>query len=424
MNFLIKNARIVHHGQSAPTAPQDILIENGFIKKIGNSLIVNDLDFFDAAGACLSTGFVDVGTQVCEPGLEHRETLETASRAAIAGGFTNIATLPNSDPVADKKSAIFYLKNKNFALPITVLPIGALSMEAKGGDMAELFDMHAAGAVAFSDGAKSVQDAGFLLRALQYVQAFDGLILNVPHHKTIAAGGQMHEGLMSTKLGLRGFPALAEEMMVLRDIQLVEYCGGKLHFSNISTAKSVEMVRLAKKSGQKITASVAALNLGFTDEELVDFDSNWKVFPPVRLESDAAALRKGVLDGTIDFISSNHNPWDEESKNLEFPYAQFGAIGLETAFAVAQTFLHKTLTINGLVDKLTVGPRRVLGLEIPQIREGAVADFTIFDPEKRWVFSEKDIFSKSKNTPLVGRELMGKIVGVFSKGKFHPATTA
>lgn len=421
MNFLIKNARIVYPGRPSPTEPQDILIEDGIIKKIGNSLKNNGLASFDAAGVCLSTGFMDIGAQVCEPGLEHRETLETAARAAIAGGFTSLATSPNTDPVADKKSSVFYLKSKSAGLPITILPIGALSMDAKGVDMAELFDMHTAGAVAFSDGAKSVQDAGFMLRALQYVQAFDGLVMDVPHHKTIATGGQMHEGLQSTQLGLRGFPSLAEEMMVQRNLQLVEYCGGRLHFSNISTEKSVELVRHAKKNGLKITASVAALNLGFSDAELVNFDSNWKVFPPLRSKNDAAALREGVLDGTIDFVSSNHNPWDEEAKNLEFPYAQFGAIGLETAFAVTNTFLHKQLTINELVEKIAIAPRRVLGLEIPEIREGAVADFTLFDPEKKWVFSEKDIFSKSKNTPLIGRELIGKVVGIFAKGKFHAA---
>jgi dihydroorotase len=419
MNFLIKNARIVHPNQAEPTPPMDIFIENGIIQKIGNSLNIKELNQFDAAGNCISVSFFDIGATVGEPGFEHRETLETAARAAIAGGFSHVACLPNNDPVMDSKTSVYYLKNRNSSLPLDFLPIGALSVGAKGTDMAELFDMHTAGAVAFSDGAKSVQDAGFLLRALQYVQAFGGKIMNHPHHKTIASGGQMHEGLRSTQLGLRGISALSEEMIILRDLQLVEYTAGKLHFSQISTRKSVEMIRLAKNNGHQITASVAAWNLGFTDIELEEFESNWKLSPPIRLETDADGLRAGIADGTIDFIESAHTPWDEESKNLEFTYAQFGAIGLETAFAVAQTFLHKQLTINQLVEKMTVSPRRFLELEIPKIEVGAVANLTIFDPEKCWVFSEKDIRSKSKNTPLVGRTLIGKVLGVFTKGKWH-----
>ncbi len=421
MKLLIKNARIVHPGLPSPTERQDVFIENGMVKSLGKALKINALETFDAAGACLSIGWLDIGAQVCEPGLEHRETLETAARAAIAGGFAAVAALPNTEPVADKKSAVFFLKEKSTALPIDILPIGALSEGAKGGDLAELFDMHMAGAVAFSDGAKSVQDAGFLLRALQYVQAFGGLVMDTPHHKTIASGGQMHEGLVSTALGMKGFPALAEEMMVLRNLQLVEYCGGRLHFSTISTAGSVELVRSAKRRGLRVTASAAALNLGFTDAELAGFDSNWKVFPPLRSEADCAALRDGLADGTIDFLSTNHSPWDEEAKNLEFPYAQFGAIGLETGFAVSNTFMRKLLTVNELVEKWAVGPRRVLGLPVPEIREGAVAEFTLFDPERRWLFSERDIFSKSKNSPLIGRELVGRVVGVFSKNRLHLA---
>lgn len=419
MKFLIKNIRPVLPGEAEPGQPVDIFIENGVVQKIGNSLEINGLDSFDSNGCCISAGFMDIGAQICDPGFEHRENLESASRAAIAGGFTTVACLPNIDPVADSKSQILYLKNKSRSLPVNFLPVGALSHGAAGQDMAELFDMHAAGAVAFSDGDRPVQDAGLLLRSMQYVQAFGGLILDQPLNKSIASGGQMHEGKMSTMLGLRGIPALAEEMMILRNLELVKYADGRLHFSNISTAASVGLIRKAKQNGLKTSSSVTVLNLCFTDESLEEFDSNLKVSPPLRSENDRLELWKGLADGTIDFISSGHTPWDEEGKNLEFPYAKFGIIGLETTFAAARTFGINKLTINQLVEKLTVGPRRILGLPVPKFGVGEPAEFTLFQPDEAWVFSEKDIFSKSKNTPFVGQKFRGRVVGVFSKGNFY-----
>jgi dihydroorotase len=280
--------------------------------------------------------------------------------------------------------------------------------------LAELFDMHAAGAIAFSDGKRSVQDAGLLLRAMQYAQAFNGLIINVPHHKTIAAGGQMHEGVMSTSLGLKGLPAMAEELMVQRDLSLLEYSGGRLHIHLVSTARSVSMIRAAKQAGQAVTCSVAVANLCFSDEKLSTFDSNWKISPPLRSDSDAAALLEGLEDGTIDFICSNHTPWHEEAKNLEFTYADFGMTGLETSFALCRTFLDKKLNINQLVEKMSLAPRKILGLPIPPIAVGARAELTVFDPEKEWVLEEKNVRSKSRNTPFIGQTMRGKVLGILS----------
>jgi dihydroorotase len=411
---LLKKARIIQ-GNTESRA-QDILIRDGVIEAIGEHLMPPpETKIWESPNLCVSPGWLDVGVYAADPGYEHREELRTAAEAAAAGGFTAMACFPNTDPALHTKSEILYVKNKAAELPVHCYPIGAISQGCEGKDLAELFDMHAAGAVAFSDGKRSVQDAGLLLRALQYAKAFNGLVINVPHHKTIAAGGQMHEGLMSTSLGLKGLPVLAETLMVQRDLSLLEYAEGRLHIHLISTAKSVELIRTAKKAGLPVTCSVAVVNLCFTDEKLADFDSNWKIVPPLRSHKDTAALLEGLADGTIDFICTNHTPWHEEAKNLEFPYADFGMIGLETAFSLSQTFLAKHLSLQDWVEKISLAPRRVLGLPIPKIAEGERAELTVFDPELEWVLGEKDIRSKSKNTPFVGQTFTGKVLGVICK---------
>jgi dihydroorotase len=415
MQVLLKSARIMDG--STENRKQDILIHNGRIESIEEHISTpKGATVWESPNLCVSPGWLDVGVYAADPGYEHREDLNSAAAAAAAGGFTAMACFPNTDPALHTKSEILYVKNKAKDLPVHCYPIGAVSQGCEGKDMAELFDMHAAGAVAFSDGKRAVQDAGLLLRALQYAKAFNGLIINVPHHKTIAAGGQMHEGLMSTSLGLKGLPALAEELMVQRDLSLLEYSGGRLHIHLISTAKSVALVRAAKKAGLPVTCSVAVANLCFTDGKMADFDSNWKVVPPLRGDSDVKALLEGLMDGTIDFICSNHTPWHEEAKNLEFTYADFGMIGLETTFALCQTFLSNTLSIRDLVEKLSLAPRRVLGLDVPQITVGQRAEITVFDPDAEWVLEAKDIRSKSKNTPFIGQTFKGRVLGVFSGG--------
>lgn len=413
MQLLLKNARI--YDGTSESRVQDILIHDGIIEAIGTNIAPpKGAEVWESPGLSVSPGWLDVGVYAADPGYEHREELTTAAAAAAAGGFTAMACFPNTDPALHTKSEILYVKNKTRDLPVHCYPIGAISQSCEGKDLAELFDMHAAGAIAFSDGKRAVQDAGLLLRAIQYAKAFNGLVINVPHHKTIAAGGQMHEGVMSTMLGLKGLPSLAEELMVQRDLSLLEYAEGRLHIHLISTAKSVDLIRAAKKAGLPVTASVAVANLCFTDEKLEDFDSNWKIVPPLRSEADTTALLEGLADGTIDFICSNHTPWHEEAKNLEFTYADFGMIGLETTFALCRTFLDKKLSIHDLVEKLSLAPRAVLGLPVPKIAQGAQAELTVFDPDQEWVFEAKDIRSKSKNTPFIGQKFKGKVIGVVS----------
>jgi dihydroorotase len=416
MRLLIKNVLVLHSESSFHQKTVDLLIENGIIQKIATH-IDSDAEILEASGAFVSCGFLDLGVQVGDPGLEHREDFASAAKAAAAGGFTAIAVQPNTSPALHSKTEILYVKNKTAGFLVDFLPLGAVSQDCQGKDLSEMLDMNAAGAVAFTDGAKSIKDSGLMLKALHYTKAFDGLVMNHPFEKNIAQGGMMHEGVMSTSLGMKGISSLSEEMMLMRDLYLLEYADSQLHIQNISTARSVDLIKEAKAKGLRVTASVAAMNLAFTDESLVDFNTFLKVQPPLRSQNDINALRDGLNDGTIDCIDSNHVPLDEEAWNLEFPYASFGAIGLETAVSVANT--HSGLSPEQLVEKFAIAPRKILKIPIPTIEEGAKANLTIFDPNKNFTYTAQDIFSKSKNAPFVGHVLKGKTLAVVNNGQYE-----
>lgn len=411
MQLLIRNARVVHPESDWNDQRVDLLIENGILTKIGPQLDATAAESYDARGACISPGWLDVGTYVGDPGFEHREDFNSVARAAIAGGYTAIACLPNTNPPIHAKPEVQYVRHKAQHSPVDFLPIGAVSMNCQGKDIAEMYDMHAAGAVAFSDGKNSIQNSGLMLRALLYVRPFDGLIIDQPLDRAMAPHGQINEGEVSTSLGLPGIPALAEELMVQRHIYLAEYTGGRLHLLNISCRRSVELVRQAKAAGLPISASVAAMNLACDDSKLLGFDVNYKVMPPLRTSEDIEALRQGLLDGTIDFITSNHTPLDPEAKKVEFPFADFGAIGLETAFSLVKMAMPDAPE-SFIVEKLSLAPRRILRLEVPTFSEGAPADFTLFDPSANWIPAMNTIRSKSHNTPFIGQELPGKVLGI------------
>ncbi len=421
--LLLRNVHIIAPSQADLDGQvRDIFVNaDGKIERIAaaKSLIADDKTrIFNVPNAHVSIGFFDVGALTGDPGLEHRETLETVSQAAMSGGYTTLAPFPNTEPAVHSKSEILYIKNRTQTYLVDFQPIGALSTNCEGKDIAEMLDMRAAGAIAFGDGRRTTQDAGLLLRGLQYAKIFDGLIFNRPNDKSTSPHGQMHEGIVSTSLGLPAIPSMAEEMMVQRDLHLVRYSDSRLHFHNLSAARSVALVRQAKEQGLRVTASVAALNLCFSDDILRGFDTNFKVMPPLREAEDIAALIEGLADGTIDFITSNHAPIDEEGKNLEFAYADFGAIGLETTFGLINKYLHNQFTIKDLVRFLAENPRRVLDLKMPIIAEGQLANLTIFDPTTEWTFTAKDIRSKSKNSPLIGHILRGPILGVVNRGQF------
>lgn len=412
MDLLLKKATIVDPNSVYNGEQMDILILDGKIHAIDRDINRADAQNMDCSTAFISPGWMDVGVQTGDPGFEHREDLQSVARAAAAGGFTAIACQPNTDPVIHSKSEVLYLRNNTKGNLVDFYPFGAISKQCQGTEITEMYDMYHSGAIAFSDGNKPVQHAGVMMRALQYVKAFDGVVINQPQDLSISSGGLMHEGLMSTSLGVRGLPNLAEDLMVERDINLAQYTDSRLHLANISTAGAVAAVRKAKQNGLAVTASVPAINLVFEDGKLADFDSNLKVMPPLRDSSDRQALLEGVLDNTIDMITSNHVPWDTEAKNLEFAYAEFGVVGLETTFAMLNTYLSEELSPDLLVEKMAINPRRVFNLEIPKIKLKQTANLTVFDTKQKWVFQEKDIYSKSQNTPFLNHSFTGKILGV------------
>ena len=308
MSLLLQQVKVIDTTSDHNGKVVDILIEDGHIKEIGKSLNSDSyqkdkVEIWKVEGACVSVGWLDIGTQIGDPGFEHREDLESAANAAVTGGFTGVACLPNTHPTIHSKSEVLYIKNRTQYSIIDFYPIGAISQDCKGKDLAELMDMHHEGAVAFSDGSHSIQNSGLMMRGLLYTKPFDGLLMNHPHDDQIAGKGFVHEGVISTSLGLRGIPALSEEMMVERDLHLVEYADGRLHFSNISSADSVELIRKAKAKGLKITASVNPMNLVFTDERLTEFDTNYKVYPPLRSETDRLALIEGLKEIQKGFLN-------------------------------------------------------------------------------------------------------------------------
>lgn len=375
----------------------------------------------DCQDAFVSVGWCDMRAFVPEPGMEHRETLLTASKAASLGGFTQVAILPNTKPTIENKENIYFLEqeNKKTNAKVAFLAIAALTHKAEGQEMTQMYDLHKAGAVAFSDGLKNVSHTGVLMRALQYAQAFDGLVMQLPSDKNLS-NGHMHEGITSTKLGLKGLPSIAEEMMIQRDLEILRYTGGKIHFSTISTARSVELIRKAKQEGLNVTCDIAAYQLSFLDEDLAKnefiFDTFLKVFPPLRTQNDKNALLEGLKDNTIDVIVSNHIPHDEESKKLEFDLADFGMINFQTAFAAIRKQTENHLSLEEIIKKITTNPRQILKLKEPQIKEGEKANLTIFYPNEEWKFEKKMNASKSKNSPFIdlSTSLKGKVFMTFS----------
>jgi len=394
----------------------DILIEQGFITRIEQRIDAEVDITINKQNLHISTGWVDIFSNFNDPGFEYKETLETGAAAAAAGGFTDVFVLPNTKPAIDTKSQVEYIVQKSKALPVTVHPIGAVTKGIEGKDLAEMYDMHDSGAIAFSDGIQPIQSAGLLLKAMQYIRAFDGVIIQIPDDCTVGANGLMNEGMISTRLGLPGKPAVAEELIIQRDIKLAEYAESRIHFTGVSSSASVECIRRAKISGLHVTCSVTPYHLFFTDEDLQDYDTNLKVFPPLRDKENVAALKEAVLDGTIDMIASHHLPHETDSKILEFEYAKYGMVGLETAFGVLRAAM-PALTEQKLVQLLSYNPRKVFGLAPHSVQVGNPAKLTLFDFDSTWVMSANDIKSKSKNSPFIDTKLKGKVHGIINGTK-------
>lgn len=414
MKILIQSPRIIDRNSPYHQKEKNILINNGRIIEIGDKNYSAD-KIIKAEGMLLSTGWFDLGTFVGDPGLEYKEDLQSVARAAAAGGFTEIAVLPNTSPSVQTKNEISYLTRNNDSRLVQIHPMASVTRNNKGEELTEMIDLHEAGAVAFTDGLKPIWHTDILLKALQYLQKFNGVLIDHPEDNWLNMFGQMHEGINSTRLGLKGMPRIAEEIAVNKYLELLNYAGGRLHFSRISTARSVDLIRAAKKKMQ-VSCDVVAYQALLEDNLLRDFDTNYKVNPPLREKADNDSLIRGLKEGTIDVISSGHLPQDEESKNLEFDLADFGIINLQT-FGANLTSLSRSVEWDVLIEKITTGPRNVLNREQPVIAEDTKANLTLFDPDRVWVLDEKSNFSKSRNSPWFGKELVGKATAVFNNNK-------
>ena len=413
MNLLIKNARIVdknsiHNGKSG-----DILIENGIISKIGSRLKVpENTEVIEHENLHVSIGWFDFRVNTQDPGFEYKEDIPSLLNAAEKGGFTGVCTTASTLPPISSKSDVKYILNQAKGSPVEIFPCGTLSENMDGKNISEMYDMQQAGAVAFSDNKQSVEDSGLMARALLYAKNFNGLIMNFPLDKNMSQNAMVNESATTTKIGLKGAPTLAEELMVARDIYLAEYHNTKVHIGPISCKKSVELIREAKNKGLNISSEVAIHNLLFTDEDVFSFDTNFKVNPPYRSKEDRNALISAVVEGVIDIISSDHTPEDVEHKKLEFEHANYGIIGLQTLFSLANEIFEGELELADLIQKFSINPRTVLQLDIPKIEEGYKANLTLFNPDLKWTFAERENASKSNNSPFLGKDLKGKSLGI------------
>ncbi|PJE44290.1 MAG: dihydroorotase [Flavobacterium sp.] len=413
MNLVIRKAKIIDPKSPFHNQTVDVKITNGVIDAIGNS-VSNDANYqeFQQEGLHLSQGWFDTSVSLGEPGFEDRETIANGLIVAAKSGFTGIALQPNSHPIIDNQSQVHFVKQKAVNSATDLYPIGALTKNSEGKDLAELYDMKNAGAVAFGDYGKSLSNANLLKIGLQYVQDFDGLVIAFAQDETIKGNGVVNEGVVSTRLGLKGIPNLAEELIIARNLFLLEYTGGKLHIPTVSTAKSVALIKEAKAKGLAVTCSVAVHHLVLTDEKLEGFDTRYKVSPPLRTEADRQALLTGVIDNTIDCITSDHNPMDIEHKKMEFDLAKNGTIGLESAFGALLT----VLPLEKVIEKLTSG-NAVLNIEKQVIDVNSKANLSLFEIDSNWIFSKEAILSKSKNSAFLGQPMQGKALGIYNNGK-------
>ena len=413
MKIIIREAKIIDSKSPFHNQTVDLLIVDGFIKKIGSTLPNTDnAEELKLDNLHLSQGWFDSSVSLGEPGFEDRETIANGLDVAAKSGFTAIALQPNSFPVIDNQAQVNFVKNKANGFATQLFPIGALTKESEGKDMAELYDMKNSGAVAFGDYTKSLENANLLKIALQYVQDFDGLVIAFAQDDKIKGNGVANEGVVSTRLGLKGIPDLAEELQIARNLFLLEYTGGKMHIPTISSAKSVQLIKEAKAKGLNVTCSVSIHHLVLTDEKLEGFDTRYKVTPPLKTESDRQALINGILDGTIDLITSDHNPIDIEHKKMEFDMAKNGTIGLESAFGALMT----VLPLETIIEKFTSG-KAIFSTPNHSISEGEIANITLFNPEGISIFTKESILSKSKNSAFLGTNLKGKAYGILNQGK-------
>ncbi|MBS1777835.1 MAG: dihydroorotase [Bacteroidetes bacterium] len=412
MQVLIRQARICDQRSKFHNRVVDIFIEDGIIKDIAASLKVKAKQTIEAKGMYVSTGWVDLFADYREPGYEHKETIASGLKAAAAGGFTHVFTLPNTQPAVSTKSVVEFILQKAKGNVVSLHPLGSITQNIEGKNLAEMLDMHTHGAIAFTDGWKTVDNPQLMLKALEYVKAFDGTLIQIPLNSDLAAGGLMNEGPISVQLGMPGVPALAETIQLYRDIELLRYTGSKLHVTGVSTAEGVNMIRKAKKEGLRITCSVTPYHLVLSDNDLKGYSSRYKVSPVLRSEADSKALLKAVADGTIDCITSHHRPQEWDAKEKEFEYAADGMNIQEIAYQVAL----QAVGVERLAEMLTAA-RDIFGLPATNIEKGATADLTIFATDGTTVADQMQ--SASRNNPFIGQELTGRVIGIINNDHIH-----
>lgn len=414
MSILLKSAKIIDAKSDFNGKIQDILIEKGVITKISNSIKSKDSKVINLKNLHVSPGWIDSSVCFGEPGYEDRETIENGILTAASSGFTDVILNPYTKPILDSRADIGFIKNKSLGSIVDIHPLGSLTRQSKSNELADLKEMFEAGCVGFYDFKKPITNPNILKTALQYVQHFNGLILSFPLEHSISKNAQMHEGIISTTYGLKGFSEISEEIAILRDLKLLEYTGGKLHFPTISTVNSLNIIKEAKSKGLNITCGVSVNNLFFNDEKLKDFDTRFKVNPPIRDEKTRKSLIKGVENRIIDCVTSDHIPVDIDNKKTDFENSDFGAIGLESSFGA----LNSLFGVNKTVEILN-SSYDVFDLIRPSINIGNKAKISMFDPNKKYTFSKNNIYSSSKNSSFLNTDLTGISRGIISNSKVH-----
>lgn len=410
MNILIKAATIIDSESSHHGTTKDIRIQEGHIVAIDNKLSKEDGEIeITHKGLHISQGWFDTSVSMGQPGYEERETIENGLNVAARSGFTGVALNPNTHPTVDTSATVTFLKKMGEGAATDLFPIGALTRNSESKDLAELYDMQQSGAIAFGDYQKPIINPNLLKIALQYTQGFSGLVLSFPQENKIAGKGIVHEGETSTRVGLKGIPAIAESLQIARDLHILEYAGGSLHIPTISTVQSVALIKEAKEKGLDVTCSVAIHNLFFTDKEIEDFETRFKVLPPLRDTTHRDALIEGIKDGTIDMVTSDHNPLDIERKLVEFDNAMYGTVSQEVTFKALLTLVDEKKAVQLLI----AGRKRFLNTSY-SIEKDSVANLTLFTTNGAHTFTEKDILSKSKNAIFINQELKGEVYGIIS----------